>query len=83
MGAAIVTGYKRAIAEEVEVTCVMGADGQMDPDDLETLVQAIASGGVDYAKAKRKLGWEPKVRFKALVEMMVDADLERLKAGSR
>ena len=37
----------------------------------------------DYAKAKTKLGWEPTVRFKQLVEMMVDADLERLKAGQR
>ncbi len=32
----------------------------------------------DYGKAKQKLGWEPKVRFKELVEMMVDADLQRL-----
>ncbi|WP_164000201.1 GDP-mannose 4,6-dehydratase [Pyxidicoccus caerfyrddinensis] len=37
----------------------------------------------DYAKAKAKLGWEPTVRFKQLVEMMVDADLERLKAGQK
>ena len=37
----------------------------------------------DYAKAKAKLGWEPKVRFKQLVEMMVDADLERLKTNPR
>jgi GDPmannose 4,6-dehydratase len=37
----------------------------------------------DYAKAKTKLGWEPTVRFKQLVEMMVDADLERVKAGQR
>jgi GDPmannose 4,6-dehydratase len=37
----------------------------------------------DYSKAKRKLGWEPKVGFKQLVEMMVDADLERLKAAGR
>jgi GDPmannose 4,6-dehydratase len=27
------------------------------------------------AKAKEKLGWEPKVRFKELVRIMVDADL--------
>lgn len=33
----------------------------------------------DSAKAKRVLGWEPKVSFKELVEMMVDADLARLK----
>ncbi|MDP3151032.1 MAG: GDP-mannose 4,6-dehydratase [Archangium sp.] len=32
----------------------------------------------DYDKAKAKLGWEPKVRFKELVEMMVDADVKRL-----
>jgi GDPmannose 4,6-dehydratase len=32
----------------------------------------------DYSKAKKQLGWEPKVRFKQLVEMMVDADLRRL-----
>jgi GDPmannose 4,6-dehydratase len=33
----------------------------------------------DYAKAKKKLGWEPKTSFKQLVAMMVDADLEREK----
>jgi GDPmannose 4,6-dehydratase len=31
----------------------------------------------DYAKSKEKLGWEPTVRFKALVHMMVQADLAR------
>jgi GDPmannose 4,6-dehydratase len=31
----------------------------------------------DYSKAKAKLGWEPTVRFKELVRMMVDADRER------
>jgi len=31
------------------------------------------------AKAKAKLGWEPTVNFRQLVEMMVDADLERLR----
>jgi GDPmannose 4,6-dehydratase len=28
----------------------------------------------DYSKAKRELGWEPKVRFRELIRMMVDAD---------
>ncbi len=32
----------------------------------------------DPAKAKHQLGWEPKVRFKELVQIMVDADLEML-----
>jgi len=33
------------------------------------------------AKARRALGWEPKVKFKELVRMMVDAELERLDMG--
>ncbi len=33
----------------------------------------------DYSKAKEKLGWEPMVRFNKLVEMMVEADLKRIK----
>lgn len=53
VGAAIVTGYRRAIVEELDVTCVMAADGQMDPGDLETLVRGVAEGECDYAKANR------------------------------
>jgi glycosyltransferase involved in cell wall biosynthesis len=53
VGAAIVTGYKRAIEERIDVTCVMAADNQMDPDDLEHLVAPVARGEVDYAKANR------------------------------
>ncbi len=32
----------------------------------------------DYSKAKTKLGWEPQVKFKDLVKIMVDAELENL-----
>ncbi|TSA58123.1 GDP-mannose 4,6-dehydratase [bacterium] len=31
----------------------------------------------DYSKARQKLGWEPKVKFDQLVEIMVKEDLER------
>ena len=31
----------------------------------------------DYSKAKKKLGWEPKVRFDLLVKIMVDEDVSR------
>jgi GDPmannose 4,6-dehydratase len=34
----------------------------------------------DPSKAKRVLGWEPKVSFEQLVEMMVRADIDRLSA---
>jgi GDPmannose 4,6-dehydratase len=33
----------------------------------------------DASKAKRQLGWTPKVTFKGLAKMMVDADLKRAK----
>jgi GDPmannose 4,6-dehydratase len=36
----------------------------------------------DPAKARRELGWRPKVSFAELVAMMVDADLERVAAAS-
>jgi GDPmannose 4,6-dehydratase len=42
------------------------------PAEVEMLV-------ADASKAKRDLDWEPTVRFKELVRMMVDADLERHK----
>jgi GDPmannose 4,6-dehydratase len=32
----------------------------------------------DASKAKRVLGWQPRVSFRQLIEMMVDADLERV-----
>lgn len=32
----------------------------------------------DYSKAKKNLGWKPKVKFEELVNMMVDSDLKRL-----
>jgi GDPmannose 4,6-dehydratase len=34
----------------------------------------------DASKAKAKLGWEPTISFEALIKMMVDANLQRLKA---
>jgi GDPmannose 4,6-dehydratase len=36
----------------------------------------------DLAKARKELGWEPRVSFRRLVEMMVDADVERLSGES-
>lgn len=36
----------------------------------------------DYSKAKKKLGWQPKVTFKELVKIMVQADFEKAKKKS-
>ena len=38
----------------------------------------IAASKGNYAKAKAKLGWEPRISFEALIQEMVDADLARL-----
>jgi glycosyltransferase involved in cell wall biosynthesis len=68
VGAAIVSGYKRAIGERMDVTCVMAGDNQMDPGELLTLVAPVARGEVDYAKANRLFtgqAWQliPKHRY--------------------
>jgi len=53
VGAAIVTGYKRALAERIDATAVMAGDNQMDPDELEGLTLPVVRGELDYAKANR------------------------------
>ena len=68
VGAAISSGYRRALEEEIEVTCVMAADNQMDPAELESLVAPVARGEAEYAKANRLVSgeaWEviPRTRY--------------------
>jgi GDPmannose 4,6-dehydratase len=36
----------------------------------------------DSSKARAQLGWSPKTSFRELVELMVDADLERLTSAA-
>jgi glycosyltransferase involved in cell wall biosynthesis len=69
VGGAIVTGYKKARDDGIDVTAVMAADAQMDPDDLEMLAGAVARGDVDYAKANRLFtgqAWEVIPRYRYL-----------------
>src|SRR5439155_3413365 len=53
VGAAVMTGYRQALEDGIDVAVVMNADNQMDPEDLEHLVVPVARGEVDYAKANR------------------------------
>ena len=68
VGAAIVTGYRRARDDGMDVTAVMAADNQMPADELEAIVAPVARGEVDYAKANRLVSgeaWEliPRTRY--------------------
>jgi GDPmannose 4,6-dehydratase len=51
-------------SSRIRVTC---------PAEVDLLV-------ADPSKARAALKWEPTVSFEALVKLMVDADLEQLKA---
>ena len=68
VGATIVTGYKQALRSEIDVVAVMAGDAQMDPADLERLVEPIAQEEADYVKGNRLFrgeSWEmiPHYRF--------------------
>ena len=56
VGAAIMTGYEHSLADGMDITAVMAGDGQMDPTKLESLLEPIVDGRVDYAKGNRLLG---------------------------
>jgi glycosyltransferase involved in cell wall biosynthesis len=53
VGAAISTGYARAVTLGAEATAVMAGDGQMDPVDLPRLLEPVVEGRADYAKGNR------------------------------
>jgi len=74
----IATGETHSVRELLEVAFArLGLDWkecvETDPRHFRPAEVDVLLG--DASKAKRELGWEPKVKFKQLIEMMVDADL--------
>ncbi|MDP9245269.1 MAG: glycosyltransferase family 2 protein [Chloroflexota bacterium] len=55
VGAAVLTGYQRALDLGAEIIVKVDADGQMDPAYLPQLIAPVADGTTDYAKGNRFL----------------------------
>ncbi|MFC5367596.1 glycosyltransferase family 2 protein [Salinirubrum litoreum] len=53
VGGALKTGYLQALEDGVDITAVLGGDGQMDPDILTKYIDPIAEGDADYTKGNR------------------------------
>ena len=81
----ISTGISHSVKELVQIAFErVGLDWEkhveLDPAFLRPAEVDHLLG--DCSKAKKELGWEPKVDFRGLVEMMVDADLARLSGAT-
>lgn len=53
VGAAIVTGYRRCLADGMDVVAVMAGDGQMAPSKLPNLLDPIVGDEADYVVGNR------------------------------
>jgi len=53
VGGAIISGYKKAVELKIDVTAVMAGDGQMDPNDLQRIIEPVVGGEADYVKGNR------------------------------
>lgn len=53
VGRAITSGYEAALSNSYDLIVVMGADDQMDPNEIPRLLDPITAGRVDYVKGNR------------------------------
>lgn len=77
----IATGEKHSVREALEVAFAhagLRVEDHVEIDPRYFRPSEVDSLLGDPSKAREKLGWEPKVRFKELVELMVDADIATL-----
>jgi dolichol-phosphate mannosyltransferase len=53
VGAATVSGYQAAIADDMNILVKIDGDGQMDPSFIPYFIQPIIDGDADYVKGNR------------------------------
>jgi dolichol-phosphate mannosyltransferase len=53
VGGAMITGYRQALRDGMDICAKMDADDQMDPNHLPALIEPLLSGRADYAKGNR------------------------------
>ena len=53
VGGAVVTGYKTALADGMDVVVKVDGDGQMDPGLILTIAKPVLEGNADYSKGNR------------------------------
>ena len=68
VGASIARGYKWCKDNKIDCTAVMAGDGQMDPNELESICLPVIDENIDYVKGNRLIhrsAWFviPKVRY--------------------
>ena len=68
VGGAVMTGYRAAIADEMDIIVKIDGDGQMDPSLIGDFVSPIIAGNADYTKGNRffdleKISEMPKIRL--------------------
>jgi GDPmannose 4,6-dehydratase len=81
----IATGEEHSVRECVEIAFAhvgVNVDPHVVVDPAFLRPAEVDHLVGDSSKARERLGWEPRVSFKELVELMVDADLERLSGNS-
>ncbi|MGR8918433.1 MAG: glycosyltransferase family 2 protein [Gammaproteobacteria bacterium] len=53
VGAAMRSGYRAALADDMDVVVKLDGDGQMDPAEIARMVRPIAADQADYTKGNR------------------------------
>lgn len=53
VGAAVISGYKEAIKDDIDIVVKIDGDGQMDPSLIPNFISPIICGHADYSKGNR------------------------------